>query len=112
MTSGRCTEEQVIGILKEAEGGLKVCDLCRQNGISEATYYRWKSKYGGMEVSDIRQGAAKAKSSRVRRKTVSRLHTGGPSALAALALGWSWPRCSPVHLHRMLETRRLLLPLR
>ena len=87
MTSGPCTEEQVIGILKEAEGGLKVSDLCRQNGNSEATYYRWKSRYGGMEVSDVRQGAAKAKSSRVRRKTVSRLHTGDPSALAALGLG-------------------------
>ena len=51
MKGKRFTEEQIIRALKEAESGLKVSDLCRQQGISEATYYRWKSKYGGMEVS-------------------------------------------------------------
>jgi putative transposase len=51
----RFTEEQIIGILKEAEAGLKVKDLCRQHNVTEQTYYRWKSKYGGMSVSDMRR---------------------------------------------------------
>ena len=55
MTSGRFTEEHVIGVLKEAKGGMEVSYLCRQNGISEGIYYRWKSRYGGKEVSDIRR---------------------------------------------------------
>ena len=55
MKSGRFTEEQVIGVFKEAEGGLKVSDLFRQKGISEGIYYRWKSRYGGTEVSDLRR---------------------------------------------------------
>ena len=55
MKGKRFTEEQIIRVLKEVESGLKVSDLCRQQGISEATYYRWKSKYGGMEVSEAKR---------------------------------------------------------
>jgi putative transposase len=51
----RFTEEQIIGILKEAEAALKVKDLCRQHNVTEQTYYRWKSKYGGMSLSDMRR---------------------------------------------------------
>ena len=51
----RFTEEQIIGILKERELGIPVADLIRKHGISEQTYYRWKSKYGGMEVSEARR---------------------------------------------------------
>ena len=51
----RFTEEQIIGILKEAEAGLKVGELCRKHGISDATYYNWKSKFGGMSVSEAQR---------------------------------------------------------
>jgi len=51
----RFTEEQIIGILKEAESGMKVADVCRKHGISDATYYNWKSKFGGMSVSEAQR---------------------------------------------------------
>ena len=51
----RFTEEQIIGVLKEAEVGMKVAEVCRKNGISEATYYNWKAKFGGMDVSAARR---------------------------------------------------------
>ncbi len=55
MKSSRFSQEQIIGILKQGEAGVKVTDLCRQHGISNDTYYRWKSKFGGMEVSEARR---------------------------------------------------------
>ena len=51
MKGSRFSEEQIIGILKEAEAGAKRQELCRKHGISEHTFYRWRSKYGGMQVS-------------------------------------------------------------
>ena len=55
MKQGRYRVEQIIGILKEAEVGIKVEELSRKYGISDATYYNWKAKYGGMTVSDARR---------------------------------------------------------
>jgi len=55
MRKSRFTDEQIVKILKLQENGLKVAEICRQHGISEQTYYRWKSKYGGMEVSEVKR---------------------------------------------------------
>ena len=55
MKAKRYTEEQIIGVLREAEAGAKTKDLCRKYGISEPTFYNWKAKYGGMTVSDVRR---------------------------------------------------------
>jgi putative transposase len=55
MKKQRFTEEQIIAVLKEQEAGAKVTDLCRKHGISDATFYNWKAKYGGMEVSEAKR---------------------------------------------------------
>jgi putative transposase len=55
MKRSRYTEEQIIGILKEQEAGVPVAELCRKHGLSDATFYNWKSKYGGLEVSEARR---------------------------------------------------------
>ncbi len=55
MKKARFTETQIVNILKLADSGMKVEDICRQNGISNATYYNWKSKYGGMEANDVKR---------------------------------------------------------
>ena len=55
MKRSRFTEEQIIAILKEQENGLPTKDVCRQAGISSATFYKWKAKYGGLDVSDARK---------------------------------------------------------
>jgi putative transposase len=55
MKKARFTETQIIGILKEADAGISVKEICRGHGISDATYYNWKSKYGGMSASDLKR---------------------------------------------------------
>jgi len=55
MKRSRFTEDQIIGILKEHESGISVADLCRKHGVSDATVYKWKAKYGGMDVSEAKR---------------------------------------------------------
>lgn len=55
MKKSRFTEQQIIGFLKQAESGLPVRDVCRQGGFSEPTFYKWRAKYGGMDVPDAKR---------------------------------------------------------
>jgi len=55
MKLSRFSEEQIIGILKQAQAGMKIVDLCRTHGISDVTFYKWRSKYGGLEISEAKR---------------------------------------------------------
>ena len=55
MKRSRLTEEQIVGILRQAQAGVRGVNLCRQNGISDATFYKWRSKFGGMNISDAKR---------------------------------------------------------
>lgn len=55
MKRSRFSEKQIIGILKEQEAGMATADVCRKHGVSSATFYKWKARYGGLEVSDARR---------------------------------------------------------
>ncbi len=55
MKRSRFSETQIVSILKEAERGIRVVDLCRKHGMSDATFYKWRAKYGGLEASDLKR---------------------------------------------------------
>lgn len=68
MKNGRFSDAQIIGILKQAESGVPVCELCREHGMSSASFYKWRAKYGGMDASMVSQmKAMEAENKRLKR---------------------------------------------
>jgi putative transposase len=92
MKKSRYTEEQIIGILKQHEAGVKTADLCREHGISEATFYNWKSKYGGMDVSEAQRLRAMEGENRRLKTLVADLSLDREALKAVIRKnGWSLP---------------------
>lgn len=92
MKKGRLSEEQIIGILKQQEAGRKVTELAREHGISEATIYTWKSKYGGLEISEAQRLKGLEDENRRLKQLVAELSLD-KEALKAIVRknGWSLP---------------------
>lgn len=88
MRKTRFSEEQIIGLLKEAEAGRRVADVCREHGISEPTFYRWKSKYSGMEVSDAKKLRALEDENRRLKQLVADQQLDNQALKAALGKKW------------------------
>jgi putative transposase len=88
MRRSRFSEEQIIGLLKEGEAGRRVADLCREHGISEATFYRWKSKYSGMDVSDAKKLRALEDENRRLKQLVADQQLDNQALKAALGKKW------------------------
>jgi putative transposase len=92
MKKSRYTEEQIIGILKQHEAGVKTADLCREHGISVATFYGWKSKYGGLDVSDAQRLRQMEDENRRLKQLVADLSLDREALKAVIRKnGWSLP---------------------
>ena len=84
----RFSEEQIIGVLKEHEFGAKTADLCRKHGISEATFYNWKSKYGGLEVSEAKRLRALESENAKLKKLLAEAHLDNAALKDLLTKKW------------------------
>ena len=88
MRKTRHSEEQIIGILKEAAAGVKVADLIRKHGISEQTFYRWKSKYGGLEINEATRLRLLEDENRRLKQMVADLSLDNQALKSALGKEW------------------------
>ena len=88
MKRKRFTEEQIIGILKQAEAGGNNQEICRKNGITEQTFYRWRSKYGGMEVSDARRLKELEVQNRKLKQLLAEAHLDNAALKEVLSKNW------------------------
>ena len=88
MKGRRFSEEQIIRILKESEAGAATKELCRRHGISEQTFYRWKAKFGGMEVSDAKKLRALEDENRRLKQIVAELTLDNAALKGVLGKKW------------------------
>ncbi len=88
MKKSRFTDSQIIGVLKQAEAGSAVPDLCREHGISSATFYKWRSKFGGMDASMVSQMKALEDENRRLKKMYAEAQLGTELLKEALAKKW------------------------
>ncbi len=88
MKRKRFTEEQIIGILKQAEAGGTNQEICRKNGITEQTFYRWRSKYGGMQVSDAKRLKELETENRKLKQLLAEAHLDNAALKEVLSKNW------------------------
>jgi putative transposase len=88
MKRTRFSEEQIIGVLKEHEAGVKTADLCRKLGISEATFYNWKSRFGGLEVSEAKRLRALESENAKLKKLLAEAHLDNAALKDLLTKKW------------------------
>ena len=88
MKKSRFSEEQIVGILKESEAGMATGELCRKHGIAEQTFYRWKSKYGGMNVSEAQRLKQLEEENRKLKQMVADLMLDKQALQAVLSKKW------------------------
>ncbi len=92
MKKSHFSEAQIIGILKQGEAGIKTADLCREHGISAATFYGWKQKFGGMDVSEAQRLKTMEDENRRLKSLVAELSLHGEALKAVIRKnGWSLP---------------------
>jgi putative transposase len=88
MKRKRFSEEQIIAVLKEHDAGVKTADLCRKHGVSEATFYNWKSKYGGLEVSEAKRLRALESENAKLKKLLAEAHLDNAALKDLLTKKW------------------------
>ena len=88
MKRKRFTEEQIIGILKQAEAGGSNQDICRKNGITEQTFYRWRSRYGGMQISDAKRLKELETENRKLKQLLAESHLDNAALKEVLSKNW------------------------
>lgn len=91
MRGKHCTEEQIIGVLREADAGAKIAELCRAHGISETTLYRWKAKYDGLTVSEAKRRRALEDENRRLKHIVAEQTLDNRALKELLSKNWSGP---------------------